>query len=165
MSADPSKGQRRIGAILQEIPAAREQLLVAMVELGEDFAEEAFIAAARSPDAQSRNRVAAVERLFEVLLNWLHELASRVLAEGQRLGILDKAPGTPWERLAALGVISSRSAARLQETKELRDILGHAYPPADLRALHAGVLTLRDELDGYVTRLGDWAAAAGIVSL
>ncbi|HEY2768424.1 MAG TPA: hypothetical protein VGI76_09210 [Solirubrobacteraceae bacterium] len=95
--SDPraAKGQRRIGVILQEIPAAREQLVVAMEELGSDFAEEAFLAAARSLDARERNRVAVIERLYEVLLNWLHELAARGLAEGQRLGVVDKASGSP----------------------------------------------------------------------
>lgn len=92
-----SKGQRRIGAILQEIPSAREQLLVTMEWFGPDFAEEGFIAAARSSDVHERNRVTVVERLYEVLLNWMVELAVRALAEAQRLGMVDKSPGRPWE--------------------------------------------------------------------
>lgn len=165
MSANPGKGQRRIGAVLQEIPAAREQLLVAMEGFGEGFPVAAFLAAARSPDAHERNRVAVVERLYEVLLNWLGELAARALAEGQRLGVVDKIDGSPWQRLATLGVISAGSAERLQDAKELRDMLGHAYPPADLRALHAGVRTLVDELDSYLVRFARWVEAEGIVAL
>jgi uncharacterized protein YutE (UPF0331/DUF86 family) len=153
----PSKGQRRIGVILQEIPAAREQLLVAMEDFGPDFAEERFLAAASSTDAHERNRVAVLERLYEVLVNWLHELAARGLSEGQRLGVADKSPGHPWERLAALGAISHESAARLQQVKELRDILGHAYPPANWRTLHEGVLILVDELDRYLVGFEHWA--------
>ena len=84
---------------------------------------EHFLAAASSPDAHERNRVAIVERLYEVLVNWLHELAARGLAEAQRLGVVDKSPGRPWERLAALGVISHESAARLQRGQ------GAARPP------------------------------------
>ncbi len=152
-----SKGQRRIGVILQEIPAAREQLLVAMEEFGADFEEGQFLAAASSPDAHARNKVAVVERQYEVLLNWLHELAARGLAEGQRLGAVDKAPGPPWERLAALGAISHVSAARLQEAREMRDILGHAYPPANWKTLHEGVLVLVDELDTYLAGFERWA--------
>jgi uncharacterized protein YutE (UPF0331/DUF86 family) len=151
-----SKGQRRIGAILREVPAAREQLLVAMDELGADFAEERFLAAAQSPDVHERNRVTVVERLYEVLLNWLGELAARALAEGQRLGVVDKSPGYPWERLAALGAISLESAARLQKAKELRDILAHAYPPANWKTLHEGVLVLADELDRYLAGFERW---------
>ena len=165
MSASSSKGQRRIAAILQEIPAAREQLLVAMEGFGDGFPDAAFLAAARSPDAHERNRVVVVERLYEVLLNWLGELAARALAEGQRLGVVEKAEGGPWQRFAALRVISAGSAERLQEAKELRDVLGHAYPPADLRALHAGVQTLMYELDSYLVRFARWVEAEGIAPL
>jgi len=152
-----SKGQRRIGVILQEIPDVREQLLVAMEGFGLDFEEGLFLAAAASRGAHERNRVAVVERLFEVLVNWLHELAARGLAEGQRLGVVDKSPVHPWERLAALGVVSHESASRLQRVKELRDILGHAYPPANWRTLHEGVLMLVDELDPYLAGFERWA--------
>jgi uncharacterized protein YutE (UPF0331/DUF86 family) len=152
-----SKGQRRIATILRVIPDAREQLLVAMEEFGADFEEEIFIAAARSLDASERNRVAVVERQYEVLLNWLHELAARGLAEGQRLGVVDKSPGHAWERLAALGVISRTSAEHLQEVKEMRDALAHAYPPANWKALHEGVLVLINELDRYLAGFERWA--------
>ena len=87
------------------------------------------------PDVHERNRVTVIERQYEVLLNWVHELAARALAEGQRLGVVDRSPGHPWERLAALGVITHESAERLQQAKELRDILAHAYPPANWTTL------------------------------
>lgn len=152
-----SKGQRRIATILRELPDAREQLLVAMEEFGPGFDQSAFLAAAQAADARERNRVAVVERQYEVLLNWLHELAAHGLAEGQRLGVVDKAPGHPWERLAALGVISSACAEHLQEAKELRDALAHAYPPANWKALYEGVLALMDELDRYLVGFQRWA--------
>jgi uncharacterized protein YutE (UPF0331/DUF86 family) len=159
-----SKGQRRIGTILQEIPNAREQLLVAMEGFGGDFEKGGFLVAAQSPDARERNKVAVIERQYEVLLNWLGELATRALAEGQRLGVVDKSPGHSWERLAALGVISHISAKRLQEAKEMRNALGHAYPPANWRALHEGVLVLVDELDRYLDRFARWVSQEGILS-
>jgi hypothetical protein len=157
-----SKGQRRIGTILQEVAGAREQLLVAMEEFGsmEDFGagfeQGRFLAAAQSSDARERNRVAVVEREYEVLLNWLHELAARGLAEGQRLGVVQKSQGHPWERLAGLGVVSHTSAARLQEAKEMRDALGHAYPPANWKALHEGVMVLIGELDRCLAGFRRW---------
>ncbi len=151
-----SKGQRRIGAILRQIPTVYEQLLETMQELGPDFAEERFVVAARSPDLSERNRVTVIERLYEVLLNWLHELAARALAEGQRLGMVDKSPGRPWERLAALGVISHESAVRLQKAMKLRDILAHAYPLDSWKTLHEGVLVLTDELDPYLVSIERW---------
>ncbi len=158
-----SKGQRRLGLILRELPAVREQLLVAMEGFGPGFAEGPFLAAASSPDAHERNRVAVVERLYEMLVNWLHELAARGLAEAQRLGVVDKSPGSPWERLAALGALSHESAARLQEVKELRDLLGHAYPPANWRTLHEAVLVLVDELDRYLAGFERWAYDEGVL--
>ncbi len=159
----PSKNQRRINTILQRIPGTREQLIVAMEEFPPDFALDRLIAAAQSPDAHERNKVAVVEREYEVLLNWLNELAARALAEGHRLGVVDKEPGRPWERLAALGVISRRSAKRLQEAMDMRDELGHAYPPATWRALHDGVHTLLSELDRYLDHLAGWAAKEEIL--
>jgi hypothetical protein len=158
-----SKGQRRLNTIFEAIPSVREQLLVAVEEFDPDFELDAFLLAARSPDPHERNKVAVVEREYEVLLNWLHELAARALAEGQRLGVVDKAPGHPWERLAALEVISQSSAIRLQDAKELRDELAHAYPPAGWRALHDGVQTLLAELDRYVDRCATWMATEGIL--
>jgi len=158
-----SKSQRRIATILNGMPAAREQLLVAMEEFGQSFEEEAFIASAQSRDAGERNRVAVVERQYEVLLNWSHELAARGLAEGQRLGVVDKSPNHPWVRLAELGVVSHVTAERLQAAKEMRDELGHAYPPANWKALHEGVVVLVEELDRFIASFARWAADAEIL--
>lgn len=158
-----SKGQRRINTILQEIPNAREQLLVAMEGFGPDFAVEGFVTAAQSLDAHERNRVAVIERQYEVLLNWLHELATRGLAEAQRLGVVDKSPGHSWERFAALGVISHESAERLQAARDLRNALAHAYPPANWKALHEGVLALVDEFDIYLSSFERWVCKEEIL--
>lgn len=151
-----SKSRRRINTILQQIPGAREQLLVAIEEFEPGFGKDQFLAAASSPDAHERNKVAVVERQYEVLINWLHELAARGLAEGQRLGVVDKSPGHPWERLAALGVISHDSAERLREAREMRDALAHAYPPANWKTVHEGVLMLVKEIDRYVADFARW---------
>ena len=157
------KNVRRLNAILSQLPAVREQLLVAMEDLAPEFDLQALVAAAKSPDARTRNKVAVIERQYEVLLNWLNEMAARTLAEGVRLNAIEKSSGHPWERLAALGAISKRSAARLQEAMEMRDELGHAYPPAAWRTLHEGVLTLLDELDRYVGGVVEWAQREGIM--
>lgn len=163
LPAAESKNVRRLRTILDNIPAAREQLLVAMEDLAPDFDLQALISAADSPEARTRNKVATVERQYEVLLNWLNEMAARMLAEGQRLNVLEKNPGHPWQRLAELRVISRGTATRLQEAMEMRDTLGHAYPPAAWHALHDGVIAVLDELDRYVDRLVSWAANEGIL--
>jgi uncharacterized protein YutE (UPF0331/DUF86 family) len=151
-----SKGQRRIGTILREIRPVREQLIETMEGVGPGFEEGAFVAAAQASTVSERNRVTVIERLYEVLINWMGELASRALVEGQRLGVVDKSPGHPWERLAALGAISHESAVRLQDAWELRNTLAHAYPPANWKILHEGVLVLADELDPYLGGFERW---------
>lgn len=153
-----SKSQHRMSAILSLIPAAREQLLAAIEALGPELPLDAVIAAAQSSDPHERNKVGAIERQYEVLLNWLNELAARGLAEGQRLKTVEKGSGPPWRRLAELGVISSRTAERLQEAMEMRDELAHAYPPAEWRALREGTLMLLEEIDRYLYRLIPWLA-------
>lgn len=160
----PSKGQRRIHTILQRIPFAREQLLVAMESFPPEFSLTALIEAAEHADARERNKVAVVEREYEVLLNWCNELAARLLAEGQRLDVVEKVSGYPWERLARLNVISSRSATNLQEAMDMRDDLAHAYPPANWMSLHEGVNTLLRELDRYIDRVARWADQEDILS-
>jgi hypothetical protein len=160
----PSKGQRRIYTIMRRIPSAREQLLVAMESFPPEFNITALIEAAEHLDARERNKVAVVEREHEVLLNWCNELAARLLSEGQRLGVVEKASGYPWERLAALDVISSRSATNLQSAMDIRDDLAHAYPPANWMSLHEGVETLLRELDPYIDRIAHWAEEEGILS-
>lgn len=137
---------------------------MASEEFGSGFERDAFVAAARSGDARERNKVAAVERDFEVLLNWVHELASRGLAEAQRVGRVERAAGHPWDRLAELGAISRAMAQRLQEAKELRDALGHAYPRTTWELVHDAVESLLRDLDAYVDGFGRWAREAEILS-
>jgi len=158
-----SKGQRRLNSIFDAIAPVREQLLVAVEEFAPGFDVERLLRAARSTDPHERNKVAVIEREYEVLVNLMHELAARMLAEGQRLGVVDRTAGHPWERLAALGVISASSATRLQEAKELRDDLAHSYPPAGWRALHESVNTVLAELDRYIDRCRTWLGREGIL--
>lgn len=47
----------------------------------ESFPPDFNLAAAESTNARERNKVAVVEREYEVLLNWCNELAARLLAE------------------------------------------------------------------------------------
>lgn len=136
---------------------------MAMEGFGAEFEEGRFLVAAQSPDAGERNKVAVVERQYEVLLNWLGELAARALAEGARLGVVDRSPAHAWERLAALEAISHESAARLQRAKELRDTLAHAYPPANWKTLYEGVLVLAAELDPYLAGFERWVFSEEIL--
>jgi uncharacterized protein YutE (UPF0331/DUF86 family) len=158
-----TKGKRRLAHILEGIPAAREQLLAAIDDLGPSFTVAAIQGAAQSDDPRERNKVAVIERELDVLIVYLEELASRGLAEGQRLDAIPKGSGHPWDRLAELRVISRASATRLQNIKDMRNELAHAYPPASLRALHQAAETLLAELDSYKVKVSDWLDERGVL--
>lgn len=158
-----TKGQKRLEHILEAIPATREQLLAALDDLAPDFTAAAIQSAAQAPDPRERNKVAVIERELDVLIAYLEELASRALAEGQRLGAVPMGSGSPWQRLAELEVISGAGATRLQNVKDMRNELAHAYPPTSWRALHRAVETLLSELDRYKVRVSDWLEESGIL--
>ncbi len=158
-----TKGQRRLEHVLGRIPAAREQLLAAIDDLGPSFTVAAIQSAAQSGDPRERNKVAVIERELDVLIVYMEELASRGLAEGQRLDALPKSPGRPWDRLAELGVISAAAATRLQNIKDMRNELAHAYPPVSWRALHSAAEALLDELDRYKAAVAEWLDGRGIL--
>lgn len=157
-----TKAERRIAAVLSYVPPAREQLLAAIEDVGGGFTVGQLVAAATG-DARARNRIAALERDFELLVNWLEELAARGLAEAQRRGAVEKTTGTAFERLADARAISKRSAERLSAIRAIRDDLQHAYTPEQMAPLlHSGVAVLLDELDRFVDRYEKWARGGGL---
>lgn len=162
-SARKTKGQKRLERILEQVPAAREQLLAALDDIGSRLTVDAIQGAMQSGDPRERNKVAVIERELDVLIAYLEELASRGLSEGQRIGAIDSRTGRPWTALAELEVISGAAARRLENVKDMRNELAHAYPPASWRALHQAVETLLAELDSYVVKLTDWFDAEGIL--
>lgn len=158
-----TKGQKRIESILAAVPKAREQLLAAIDDLGPVLTVDAIQSAAQNPDPRERNKVAVIERELDVLVAYLEELATRALAEGQRLGTVPKEKGQPWRRLAELEVIPASAAQRLQDTKEMRNELAHAYPPTSWRALHDAVEILLAELDRYKVKVSEWMVEVGVL--
>jgi len=158
-----SKSQMRLEGILKQIPEAREQLLAALEDLGPAFDLATIQAAMQSGDPRERNRVAVIERELDVLIAYMEELASRGLAEAQRLGLIEKESGQPFERLADLRVITRPAAQRLQDIKDMRNTLAHAYPPASWRSLHDAVEVLRGELDSYTVKVGGWLESEGVL--
>jgi DnaJ-domain-containing protein 1 len=154
--ARKTKGQKQLEHLLEQIPAAREQLLAAIDDLAPSFTVSAIQAAAQSGDPRERNKVAVIERELDVLISYLEELASRGLAEVQRLDASSRGTGPPWERLAELRVIPKTAATRLQNVKDMRNELAHAYPPISWRALHQTTETLLADLDSYKVKVADW---------
>ena len=158
-----TKGQKRLERILEGISIAREQLMAAIDDLAPDFTVAAIQAAAQSGDPRERNKVAVIERELDVLIAYLEELASRGLADAQRLDAIERGSGQPWERLAGLQAIPEAAAIRLQNVKDMRNELAHAYPPVSWRALHRAVETLLSDLDSYKVRVFDWLTELGVL--
>ena len=159
-----TKGQKRLEHLLEQIPIAREQLLAAVDDLAPRFTVSAIQEAAQSGDPRERNKVAVIERELDVLIAYLEELASRGLAEAQRLDANSRGAGPPWERLAELRVISKATATRLQNVKDMRNELAHAYPPVSWRALHQTTETLLADLDNYKVKVADWLEERGVLA-
>lgn len=157
-----TKNERRIGTILERVPLAREQLIVAMEEFQPDFDLDAFVAAARNDDPAERNKVAVIERELDLLINLLEELAARSLDEGRRLGAVGRGAGGAWEQLADEKVIPRSMGEKLREAKDTRNDLDHFYPPTSWKVVHKATSTILSELDRYLTKVGDWAQGIGI---
>ena len=157
-----SKSQRRIEGVLASLPAAREQLLVAIEDLGESPA--AFSAASGSLDARERNRLATVERVFEELVNWVDELAERALKEARRRNLAPKVSGPPYATLVDQGAISRALADQLEQAKALRDVFQHGYPPRDWDAAHAVITAFPGQLDRFVDGFARWLDDIGLIS-
>lgn len=157
-----TKNERRIATILARLPLAREQLVVALDEFGAGFDLDAFVAAAEHDDPIERNKVAVVERELDLIANLLEELAARALNEARRLGAVDKGADGAWEQLAEAKVIPRSTAARLREAKDARNDLDHFYPPTSWIVVHDATAIVIAELDGYVTKVADWADDIGI---
>ncbi len=60
-------------------------------------------------------------------------------------------------------MISRAAATRLQNIKDMRNELAHAYPPVSWRALHRAAETLPAELDGYKVKLTEWLEQRGVL--
>lgn len=152
-----SKLRLQIEEILGELPEHRGVLGVAMEQFGEPFELDALSDAATSDDWQALGRVRMLERAFEVLQNYLFDLASIGLAEARRLHVAaGAAEGAPFERLRDLDVITDESCRALVEMQTLRNRLQHAYSRVAPGELHKNVLAMQSELGDFVSRFERW---------
>lgn len=162
--ARASTNQQRVLVTLDRVGLAQEQLAAGKEAIDERFEVEAFVQAAMSANPNERNKVAAIERAFEVLVNALDELAARALNEGRRLEKVDKGKSSSWMGLAELGVIPRDRADALSEAREMRNNLGHHYPPERWELLHLAVSELTEQIDPFLSEWGEWVTTQGIFS-
>lgn len=157
-----SLNQQRVEVVLDQIELAQEQLTAGMKAFGGGFNVDSFVAAAVSEDPNERNNVSIIEREFEKLVNGLHELAARALDEGQKLGRVENAGSSGWKRLAELGVIPDELSDTFSRAREMRNTLGHHYPPQAWRLLHKAVEQFSPEVDPFLVRWREWVESQSI---
>lgn len=128
-----------------------------------DFDLELFAAAAASDDPEELVRAYAVERPFELLDNYVIELAGAGLVEA---GVYE--PGSaPSSGIAILrdlrdaGVISAERCTRLERIHRVRSELQHAYPGIRAHSVHEAAHLLVAELPGFVRDYQGWLRTLG----
>jgi len=121
-----------------------------------------FVKSWASTDPEELNRVEAVERGYEKLVNCLVEIADLVEGEAVEQGRAP-APENPgrgrWERLAEAGALSRARAGRLGELGAVRNRLQHGYgglEPVSGQEIYTGAERLLHEAPATIHDLGNW---------
>jgi uncharacterized protein YutE (UPF0331/DUF86 family) len=154
-----TKPPRAIRTRLADVPRHYKALGYAL----EQFENEAaYVAAATSTDPRELARAYAVERPFELLENYVIELAHRGLVESGAIAAADSTTGREDLRsLAASGVITKTLRDRLVELHELRNQLVHEYPDVKAHRLYAAAAALLPLVREFMARYLTWLADLG----
>ena len=151
----------RIAARLRDIPRHRAALVVAMASFGGDFDRDAFVAAAASDDPVELVRAYPIQSGFENLQNHITGLIRDALELAGDIDASER-PNAPRDlrRLQRLGAISLVRCDRIIEFQELRGSLQHTYTHIGPLELHAAVLGLLAEVDGFLSDYRRWLKTA-----
>ncbi len=148
---------RQITNRLRDLTLHRDTLLYAMGEFGDDFSRERFVAAATSNDPAARAKVLAVERGFEILMNYLTELTVAGLeAAGYRNPGAEVVAPREFRLLRSKGGISTDLCQRLIELNRTRNDIQHDYPTMQARILHGAVIELRTQFAAFMRTYPGW---------
>jgi uncharacterized protein YutE (UPF0331/DUF86 family) len=159
-SAEPPRTPRlprEITHRLRDLTLHRDTLLYALSEFGDDFSRDRFVAAATSKDPAERAKVLAVERGFEILMNYLTELTVAGLeAAGYRNPGPEVVAPREFRLLHSKGGISSDLCRRLIELNRTRNDLQHDYPTMQAHLLHAAVSDLLAQFAAFMRTYPGW---------
>lgn len=162
MSGDPHASRaprlsREITDRLRDLTLHRDTLLYAMSEFGDDFSRDRFVAAATSSDPAERAKVFAVERGFEILMNYLTELTVAGLdVAGLRTPGTQVVAPREYRLLRDEGGISAELCQRLIELNRTRNDLQHDYPTMQARALHTAIGDLLAQFAAFMRTYPGW---------
>jgi uncharacterized protein YutE (UPF0331/DUF86 family) len=154
-----AKPPRAIRTRLIDVPRHYNALGYALEQFE---SEEEYVAAATSKDPRDLARAYAVERPFEVLENYVIELAHRGLVETG--AIAADASTTGREDLRSLGdsgVIPKTLRDRLVEFHDLRNQLVHEYPDVKAHRLYNAAIALLPAVRDFMSRYLTWLADLG----
>jgi uncharacterized protein YutE (UPF0331/DUF86 family) len=154
-----AKPPRAIRTRLADVPRHYKALGYALEQFE---TEEEYVAAATSTDPRELARAYAIERPFELLENYVIELAHRGLTETGAIAAEDSTTGRENLRLLAdRGVITKTLRNRLIEVHELRNQLVHEYPDVKAHRLYGAAIALLPVVRDFMSRYLTWVADLG----
>lgn len=148
---------RAITDRLRDLGLHRDTLLYAMNEIGGGFPRDRFVAAATSNDPAERSPVLAVERGFEILMNYLTELTvAGLVAAGYRNPAEEVSAPREFRALRKEGGISDELCERLIALHRTRNDLQHGYPTLRANTLHGAVVELLRDFPAFMRSYPAW---------
>lgn len=149
----------KIEARIGRLPAERRALEASMLAVSTDFDLGRFVDAYTSTLEQDINLVRTVERNFEVINNFLCEVARMGLQlVGDRTGSDQANAPKDFDALRRTGVISRRQQNVLIEMHEVRSGLQHWYPEMLGPTIHSAVGSLLAEFGPITRALALWTS-------
>jgi uncharacterized protein YutE (UPF0331/DUF86 family) len=133
---------------------------LALKKLLEDTSKQEFIAAVADGSTDALlTKVYPLERAFEILVNFVVELAelglqvAEIVPDGSSTKVL--------QQLETEGVISKSRRERLVAIYRARNEMQHAYPDVGANATYDAARSLLDELAGYFRDYARWLRELG----
>lgn len=162
-ASDPHRAaalKRKVLGRLTDMSRHYRALGAAMNELDEGFSRDRFVAAARSDDSSTLNRVKAIERGLDQLFNYVAELS----ALGLELAALRAPDAVPKARsdlreLRAINVITASLCDQLVRVAGIRNRMVHDYVEVSGDDVYEAVRILHAALPRFVDAYQDWVRA------
>lgn len=162
-ASDPHRAaalKRKVLGRLTDINRHYRALGAAMNELDGGFSRDRFVAAARSEDSTTLNRVKAIERGLDQLFNYIAELS----ALGLELAALRAPEDVPKARndlreLQRIAVIDESLCTQLVRVAGIRNRMVHDYVEVSGDDVYEAVRILHAALPRYVGGYQDWLRA------
>lgn len=152
---------RKAKVRLAEMPRHYNALRHAAEAFGEGFPRTAFDAASRSNDPAELAQVYAVERGFELLVNFVAELVRDTL---EQEGLRDPSdpPNSPadFRTLCEAGAISKVQRDQWIKLCRMRNDLQHEYPDVRASTTHTAVVALLAEVGPFMGSFRAWLRGA-----